>query len=172
MYRAPAKSKSFDPAIPISVFHAQVLYYNYSSNTCEMLCKHYLQIVSANTYKVGCAVIFCRKSQDGRRRSVTFVCNYGPSMKVGVRPYKPGTSCSNCPEGDKCHNRLCRNPKRDEVNNRYSQWNPSNEFEFRCDDFCIAVVLLRLLLMFVAFAAVYVLKLRYPDLVFNTRVGY
>ncbi|XP_033018553.1 glioma pathogenesis-related protein 1-like, partial [Lacerta agilis] len=146
MYRTPAKSNPFDPAIPISKFHDQVIYYNYSSNTCEMLCKDYLQvscifrssdcqpffylqkqkhlkvthfsgtfitpkiteiIVSANTYKVGCAVIFCRQSQDGRRNSATFVCNYGPSMKVGVQPYKPGRPCSNCPEGDKCQNRLC-----------------------------------------------------------------
>ncbi|XP_028601541.2 GLIPR1-like protein 1 isoform X1 [Podarcis muralis] len=171
MYRTPARSKPFDPAIPISVFHDEVIYYNYSSNTCEMICRHYLQVVWANTYKVGCAVIRCRQSQDGRRNSATFVCNYGPSMEVGIQPYKPGRPCSKCP-GDRCQNRLCRNSEREKVNNRYSRWHPTSKFKFICDDFCIAVAVLRPLLMFVAFVAVYILKLHYPGLVFNTRVGY
>ncbi|XP_053262641.1 GLIPR1-like protein 1 [Podarcis raffonei] len=160
----------FDPAGPIEDFYDEVKYYTYNTHKCTRVCGHYTQVVWANTYKIGCAIVHCPASTNSKGAKTKnfsyFVCTYGPPGNyAGVRPYKAGAPCSQCPKGDTCQKKLCRNPEREKENSiRYSRWYPPFESRIICDESCIAVAILRPLLMFLAFAAVYYLKLCYPGL--------
>nr|CAH8864332.1 unnamed protein product [Trichobilharzia regenti] len=61
--------------------------YNYNENKCNGECKHYKQIVSADTEEIGCAVKKCSSKQ-------IFVCNYYPGIQDKKRPYEKGTKDS------------------------------------------------------------------------------
>ncbi|XP_053262644.1 GLIPR1-like protein 1 [Podarcis raffonei] len=166
IWRGSASSQPFNAAAAINAFNSEVQYYTYDAHTCSKVCGHYTQVVWADSYKVGCAIVYCSRATDGEMNVLHFVCNYAPAGNYrGVRPYKKGSPCSECPEGDTCQNQLCRNSERDkERSENYKRWNPPYDFHITCDESCIAVAVLRPLLMFVAFAVVYYLKLRYPGL--------
>ncbi|XP_061495699.1 GLIPR1-like protein 1 [Rhineura floridana] len=166
IWKGSASSQPFNVAGPISAFYNEVKYYTLSTHQCTKVCGHYTQVVWSASYKVGCAVVFCSRMKDGGRNVLLLVCNYAPAGNyVGVRPYKQGESCSECPKGDTCQKQLCRNPEREKENSkRYSRWYPPFEFRIICDGSCIAVAILRPLFMFLAFATVYYLQLRYPGL--------
>ena len=41
------------------------------------------------------------------------ICNYGPAGNyIGQKPYKSGTTCSQCEEGTTCVNKLCQGGSR------------------------------------------------------------
>uniref|UniRef100_A0A6J0UHA9 GLIPR1-like protein 1 isoform X1 n=1 Tax=Pogona vitticeps TaxID=103695 RepID=A0A6J0UHA9_9SAUR len=167
LWMGSAGRRPFNPVGAIGSFHSEVKFYDFSSHKCTDVCGHYTQVVWANSYKVGCAVVYCRLVGKSKNMEL-LVCNYAPAGNyAGVRPYKAGRSCSACPQGDTCQNNLCRNPERDKSNTSYANWYPPYEYEIRCDASCIAVAILRPLLMFITLPVVYYLKLRYPSLSFG-----
>ncbi|KAJ7329838.1 hypothetical protein JRQ81_016012 [Phrynocephalus forsythii] len=167
LWMAHASRTPFNPANPISSFHSEVKFYDFNAHKCTKVCGHYTQVVWANSYKVGCAVVYCREV--GQKKNLALVvCNYAPAGNyAGVRPYKAGSPCSECPQGDTCENNLCRSPKRDKANTSYANWYPPYEFHIRCNASCKTVAILRPLLMFIVLAVVYYLKVRYPGLSFE-----
>uniref|UniRef100_A0A8C6RNX8 SCP domain-containing protein n=1 Tax=Nannospalax galili TaxID=1026970 RepID=A0A8C6RNX8_NANGA len=82
---------------------------DFNTRKCKKVCGHYTQVVWADSYKVGCAVQFCPR--DGAH----FICNYGPAGNYPTWPYERGAVCSDCPKDDMCLNKLCINPRRDQV---------------------------------------------------------
>ncbi|XP_015746646.2 glioma pathogenesis-related protein 1-like [Python bivittatus] len=169
MWLGSASRKPFNPEGPIKSFHNEIKYYTFATHKCTKVCGHYTQVVWAASYKVGCAIVFCPYMDGKKKNNNILVCNYGPAGNyAGVRPYKEGRPCSNCPKGDTCKDNLCRNPERDKENSkRYSRWYPPFESRIICDPSCIAVAVLRPLLMFLAFAVVYYLQIQYPSLSFS-----
>ncbi|XP_015675161.1 glioma pathogenesis-related protein 1 isoform X2 [Protobothrops mucrosquamatus] len=169
MWLGGASRNPFNVFNPITAFHNEVNYYTFSTHQCTKVCGHYTQVVWAASYKVGCAVVYCRYMDGKEKNNNILVCNYAPAGNYrGVRPYKEGKPCSNCPEGDTCKDNLCRNPEREKENSiRYSRWYPPFESRIICDPSCIAVAVLRPLLMFLAFAVVYYLQICYPGLNFS-----
>ncbi|XP_053111750.1 GLIPR1-like protein 1 isoform X1 [Hemicordylus capensis] len=157
--------RPYNSASAIRVFYNEVKYYNYNKHSCTHVCGHYTQVVWSTSYKLGCAIVFCPKF--GHQKNIEyFVCNYAPTGNLPWRPYEAGRPCSKCQKGDTCENNLCRNPERDrEIVKRYSRWYPPFEHRIICDESCIALAVLRPLLMFVAFAAVFYLQKRYPNLI-------
>uniref|UniRef100_A0A096MEY5 GLI pathosis related 1 n=1 Tax=Poecilia formosa TaxID=48698 RepID=A0A096MEY5_POEFO len=86
-------------------------HYTYKGDRCTAVCSHYRQVVWAQSYKVGCAVVYCPhgiKNFDGLQGAI-FVCNYAPGGDIdGIHPYgTTGNPCSGC-KGE-CDNKLCRN---------------------------------------------------------------
>ncbi|XP_036376033.1 glioma pathogenesis-related protein 1b [Megalops cyprinoides] len=147
----------------------EVAEYTYSTKECKSVCGHYKQVVWAKSYKVGCAVQVCPNGIEefsNNPKSAIFVCNYGDAGNIkGHHPYKEGTSCSGCPS-DSCNNKLCRNPKREELKS-YSwspDWDPGAASSASCNSFCLAVVITRPLSLLLIFAGVYGLQLLYPNL--------
>uniref|UniRef100_A0A3P9DNY4 Peptidase inhibitor 16 n=1 Tax=Maylandia zebra TaxID=106582 RepID=A0A3P9DNY4_9CICH len=73
-------------------------------------CACVLQMVWADTHRVGCAFHLCDTMEGLDWDRVSFlVCNYYPAGNYeGVRPYVEGDWCSRCPENlQKCENSLC-----------------------------------------------------------------
>ncbi|XP_070611837.1 glioma pathogenesis-related protein 1 isoform X2 [Erythrolamprus reginae] len=169
MWMGTASKRPVNIEGPIKSFHSEVKYYTFSTHQCTKVCGHYTQVVWATSHKVGCAYVYCPYLDGKEKHSNILVCNYAPAGNYrGVRPYKEGIPCSNCPQGDTCKDNLCRNPNREKENSlRYSRWYPPFERRIICDQSCIAVAVLRPLLMFLAFAAVYCLQIYYPGLSFS-----
>ncbi|NWW97359.1 GRPL2 protein, partial [Caloenas nicobarica] len=154
--------KIFHVANAIKLFYDEVKYYNFSTQKCSKVCGHYFQVVWDISYKVGCAATLCKEVL-GIRDAVIFICNYSPRYDFPRNPYIEGRSCSNCGKGDTCKNNLCRNPERDKII-YYSRWYPPWAFTVVCDEACIAVVVLRISLMFLAFVAVYFIKKHFTNI--------
>ncbi|XP_042325221.1 glioma pathogenesis-related protein 1-like isoform X2 [Sceloporus undulatus] len=158
MWMGSASKKPFNVTAAIGAFNSELRFYDYNTHRCTRVCGHYTQVVWASSYKVGCAIAFCRQVTGAGKNAGILVCDYAPVGNYrGVRPYKAGVPCSECPTGNTCQNNLCS----------YSNWYPPYKLEIRCRSPCIAVAILRPLLMFLAFVAVYLLKLRYPGLNFQ-----
>uniref|UniRef100_A0A4W3GGJ6 SCP domain-containing protein n=1 Tax=Callorhinchus milii TaxID=7868 RepID=A0A4W3GGJ6_CALMI len=87
--------------------------YTFDTNSCVpgKMCGHYTQMVWANTTKVGCGNHFCPQLKNIKMKQANFiVCNYSPVGNLkGSGPYKQGPSCSECPSGYTCENKLCKN---------------------------------------------------------------
>ncbi|XP_054843737.1 glioma pathogenesis-related protein 1-like [Eublepharis macularius] len=162
LWMSSAVRRHFDPTGAIAAWNSEVTNYMYDYHKCTGVCGHYTQVVWDASYKLGCAIVFCRKMHQSNNIEY-FVCNYGPGGNFPRRPYMQGKSCSRCPQGDSCENNLCRNHERDKVK-RYTRWYPPFEHRIVCDESCIALAVLRPLLMFLAFGAVYYLQQRYPNL--------
>ncbi|KFQ76733.1 GLIPR1-like 2, partial [Phoenicopterus ruber ruber] len=156
----------FYVADAIKSWYNEVKFYIFAVHKCTKVCGHYLQVVSAYSYKVGCAVTLC-KEVAGIRNAANFVCNYSPSGNFPRRPYMEGKPCGNCTKEDTCENKLCRNPERDKIIS-YSRWHPPWEYSIVCDEACITVVVLRPSLMFLAFVAVYFIKKHFTNMHMST----
>ncbi|NXI64564.1 GLIP1 protein, partial [Anseranas semipalmata] len=158
--------QAFDVQAAIRGWYGEVRFYNFSVNKCTKICGHYTQVVWDNSYKIGCAVVFC-KEVGGIRNAANFVCNYAPSGNYPRKPYRGGIPCRKCPKGDTCENKLCRNAERDKII-YYSRWNPPWEFRIVCDEACIALVVIRASLMFLVFVAVYFIKKHFTNMHMST----
>nr|XP_026696361.1 uncharacterized protein LOC113475782 [Ciona intestinalis]XP_026696362.1 uncharacterized protein LOC113475782 [Ciona intestinalis] len=96
---------------------SEKLYYDYEERTCSSVCRHYLQVIWAETFKLGCTASCCRKYViNGVTWTDTtlLVCAYAPrgnvvdytsSKATGFsyttppktrHPYKRGKSCYDC----------------------------------------------------------------------------
>ncbi|NXV82624.1 GLIP1 protein, partial [Atlantisia rogersi] len=145
--------QAFSVANAIQSWYDEVRFYIFAEQKCTKVCGHYLQVVWDSSYKIGCAVTLC-KELAGIRNAANFVCNYSPGGTFQRRPYIEGQSCRNCSEGDTCEKNLCN----------YSRWKPPWEFRIVCDEACIALVVLRPSLMFLAFVAVHFIKKHFTNL--------
>ncbi|CAM4499362.1 unnamed protein product [Lepidochelys kempii] len=171
----------------ISTWYNEVTAYTFETRHCTRICGHYTQVVWATSYKVGCAVQFCPSVTGfkGLTNGAHFVCNYGPAGNYPIQPYKTGAACSDC-NGEKCVDKLCENPEREKLKS-YSSWypdwdtpphpnpsgaprpNPSgaprpNPPRSSCDQYCITVLIVRLLFVLLTFGAVLVVQWQYPQI--------
>ncbi|NXI36296.1 GRPL2 protein, partial [Galbula dea] len=146
----------FTVAGAINSWYNEVSFYTFAVPKCSKVCGHYTQVVWDYSYKIGCAVTFCKEAA-GIRNAAKFVCNYSPSGNFPRRPYIEGKPCSNCGKGDTCENKLCRNAERDKII-YYHRWYPPWDDSIVCDEACIIVAVLRPSLTFLAFVAVYFIK--------------
>ncbi|NXG87453.1 GRPL2 protein, partial [Stercorarius parasiticus] len=149
--------QAFYVADAIKAWYDEVRFYTFAVQKCTKTCGHYTQVVWDYSYKIGCAVTLC-KEVAGIQNAANFICNYSPSGNLPRRPYIEGKSCSNCAKRDTCENKLCN----------YSGWHPPWEFRIVCNEACIAVVVLRPLLMFLAFVAVYFIKKCFTNMRMST----
>ncbi|XP_031445555.1 glioma pathogenesis-related protein 1-like [Phasianus colchicus] len=139
----------------ITSWYKEVRDYTFSSNSCSRVCGHYTQVVWAQSYKVGCAVHFCPTVlYFSGTNAAHFVCNYGPAGNYRRHPYETGAACSKC-NGEQCTDNLCRNTERDKVISD-SKWHPAWDRP-ACDEYCISVVVLRLLLLILTIVATWIL---------------
>ncbi|VDM17115.1 unnamed protein product [Hydatigera taeniaeformis] len=85
--------------------------YTYGSNACTVgtVCGHYIQMVWATSEELGCAVKQCDSLMPNWPSPVFLLtCQYKPAGNyIGIRPYTSGISCSQCPVGTTCVNKLC-----------------------------------------------------------------
>uniref|UniRef100_A0A8B9PVJ8 ShKT domain-containing protein n=1 Tax=Apteryx owenii TaxID=8824 RepID=A0A8B9PVJ8_APTOW len=93
----------------IKVWHSQKYNFKYGVGSIKKTDKiqSYTQLISYNSYQVGCATAYCPNSQFPFMR----VCHYCPSgnnpMQI-TKPYKKGPKCGDCP--GHCDHGLCTNP--------------------------------------------------------------
>ncbi|XP_061225419.1 GLIPR1-like protein 1 [Neopsephotus bourkii] len=189
--------QAFNVTGVIKSWYDEVAFYDFNVNACSKFCGHYLQVVWDYSYKIGCAVAPCNKV-GGIRNAANFVCNYAPSGNLSRRPYIEGRACSHCANGDTCENKLCRNTERDKLTCTYysfplllmfpsyfkyilqvnltsiclfidySGWRPAWEFSITCDKDCVSLVVLRIVLLVLAFACVYFMRDYFRDMPINT----
>ncbi|XP_050394607.1 glioma pathogenesis-related protein 1 [Patella vulgata] len=92
-------------------WHREMQYFRYGRD-CGSACS-FVQMILADSYKVGCGLNRCRTMTYGRtqRRHVSlFVCFYAPKGQlIGDYPFKRGPVCSQCPRGTQCRQNLCSN---------------------------------------------------------------
>ena len=81
--------------------------YDYINGQCSGKCTLYTQMAWWESNKLGCGAKRC-----GDR--TILVCNYAPGGNyVGVKPYKTGKPCSECPSGLVCEDNLCAAKKQE-----------------------------------------------------------
>ncbi|NXT47169.1 GRPL2 protein, partial [Pluvianellus socialis] len=149
--------QAFYVADAIKSWYDEVRFYTFAVQKCAKVCGHYTQVVWDSSYKIGCAVALC-KEVAGIRNAANFICNYSPGGNFPRRPYIEGKSCSNCAKGDTCENKLCN----------YPRWHPPWESRTLCDEACIALVVLRALMTFLACVAVYFIKKHFTNMHMST----
>ncbi|KAL8221579.1 UNVERIFIED_CONTAM: hypothetical protein K2H54_070216 [Gekko kuhli] len=72
-----AARRPFRAASAIKAWNDEVRFYDFDTRRCTGVCGHYTQVVWDESYKVGCAIVFCYTF--GKSRNIeNFVCNYGP----------------------------------------------------------------------------------------------
>ncbi|XP_038235975.1 glioma pathogenesis-related protein 1-like [Dermochelys coriacea] len=161
----------FSVSAAISKWYNEVTDYDFETHYCTRMCGHYTQVVWATSYKVGCAVQFCPSVTGfkGLTNGAHFVCNYGPAGNYPTQPYKTGAACSDC-NGEKCVDQLCENPEREKLKS-YSSWYPDwdttpqpNPSRSSCDQYCITVLVVRLLFVLLIFGAVLLVQWQYPQM--------
>ncbi|NWJ01016.1 GLIP1 protein, partial [Crypturellus undulatus] len=151
----------------IATWYNEVRFYTFDTRKCTKVCGHYTQVVWDHSYKVGCAVAFCKKV-GAIKNAALFVCNYSPGGNSPRRPYTKGASCSKCAKEDTCENKLCIRLVFMCLFIGYPRWYPPWEFRIVCDEACIAVAVLRPSVMFLAFIAVYFIKKRFVNMHMST----
>ncbi|XP_060234608.1 GLIPR1-like protein 1 [Meriones unguiculatus] len=98
------------PSQVVSGWYNESAYYDFDLNKCSKTCGHFIQLVWAKTYKVGCAVVNCPHLLG--RSAALYVCNYTPGGNIpGKMPYIKGEPCTQCDFND-CINNLCSKQKR------------------------------------------------------------
>ncbi|XP_029453012.1 glioma pathogenesis-related protein 1-like [Rhinatrema bivittatum] len=158
------KGGGYPGADVVVSWNSEVKNYDFAKHTCSAVCGHYTQVVWATSYKLGCAATRC----DGGH-SVIVTCNYGPSGNFrGVKPYKDGAPCSQCPN-DRCENNLCRDEERDKIvylPHWYPHFDSTSWYaDLTCDLFCISVLSLRLFFVPVIFIVDIYIHRYYPDMI-------
>jgi len=89
----------------------EIKYFTYQNNTCHpgTKCGHYTQMVWATSKEIGCAWKKCDNLFPGHPLpGYILACQYrAPGNVIGRQPYQEGPSCSKCPAGATCENKLC-----------------------------------------------------------------
>ncbi|XP_051885748.1 glioma pathogenesis-related protein 1-like [Pristis pectinata] len=139
----------------IKSWYDEVQHYNYDSRRCTRVCGHYTQLVWASSYKVGCAVHTCPGgiTDFHPQLSTIFVCDYGPPGNYQRHPYLKGKACTQCPDSW-CENKLCRNATREMTSDSNSS----------CDNYCIAVLVIRPLTLIIIVSGVYLVQQKYTNM--------
>ncbi|NWR20420.1 GLIP1 protein, partial [Emberiza fucata] len=149
----------------------EVSSYDFSTNKCTDMCAHFvlpfvLQVVWAESYKVGCAVHFCSTVENlpGLFKAAHFVCDYGPAGNYPRKPYKEGQPCSRC-SNEKCVDRLCGKTKVI-MPPVPSQIPPAEHPRPSCDQYCLSVLILRPLFLVLSAGAVLLVQQQFPHTFF------
>ncbi|XP_021563045.1 GLIPR1-like protein 1 isoform X2 [Carlito syrichta] len=101
--------EALTPELAVASWYNETEFYDFDSLSCSKDCGHYTQVVWATSDKIGCAAAICPNLGD--ISTTIFVCNYGPAGNfANMAPYKKGASCSLCSKGEKCVQKLCKNP--------------------------------------------------------------
>ncbi|XP_076184777.1 glioma pathogenesis-related protein 1-like [Aptenodytes patagonicus] len=174
----------------LSGWFNEVNSYDFNTNRCTDMCGHYTQVVWAETYKVGCAVLFCNTVENfpGLFRAAHFVCNYGPAGNYPRKPYEAGRPCSGC-SSETCVDNLCENTEREKLIN-YAYWYPDWDTQPQpprprpprpptppyippaehphpsCDQYCLSVSILRPLFLVLSAGAVLLVQQQFPHAFF------
>ncbi|NXR91376.1 GLIP1 protein, partial [Hypocryptadius cinnamomeus] len=146
----------------------EVSSYDFSTNTCTDKCGHYTQVVWAESYKVGCAVLFCSTVENfpGLFNAAHFVCNYGPAGNYPRKPYKEVQPCSRY-SNEKCVDKLCENTKREKLISTYQiVLNGFPHPRPSCDQYCLSVLILRPLFLVLSAGAVLLVQQQFPHTFF------
>ncbi|XP_046352728.2 GLIPR1-like protein 1 [Haliotis rufescens] len=104
------RSPSYNEVLSVTSWYNEVSDYTYSSHTCSGTCGHYTQVIWASSHKIGCGIKFCSTIEGSTiTNGYVVICNYLPAGNYrGVKPYKAGASCSQCPaDRQTCENKLC-----------------------------------------------------------------
>ncbi|CAK7296927.1 Glioma pathogenesis-related protein 1 [Vulpes lagopus] len=168
------RSETWDPALAriakdwarksITSWYDEVHDYDFQTQKCNKVCGHYTQVVWADSYKVGCAVQYCSTVAGLQfSNAAHFICNYGPGQSYRT-PYKRGSTCSACPNNDKCLDNLCTNPQRDKVTRYYSTVYPDWPVFSRNRYLSLFLTVSPPILILIAIITIWV-KHRYPHLV-------
>ncbi|CAK7296928.1 Glioma pathogenesis-related protein 1 [Vulpes lagopus] len=148
----------------ITSWYDEVHDYDFQTQKCNKVCGHYTQVVWADSYKVGCAVQYCSTVAGLQfSNAAHFICNYGPGQSYRT-PYKRGSTCSACPNNDKCLDNLCTNPQRDKVTRYYSTVYPDWPVFSRNRYLSLFLTVSPPILILIAIITIWV-KHRYPHLV-------
>ncbi|NWT05101.1 GLIP1 protein, partial [Mionectes macconnelli] len=145
--------------------------YDFSTNSCNGMCGHYTQVVWAESYKVGCAVHFCKTVEHFSQVSEAahFICNYGPAGNYPRKPYKAGQPCSGC-SNEKCVDNLCgktKPPRPRTPSPPVPKYVPPAEHpRSSCDQYCLSVLILRPLFLVLSASAVLLVQQRFPHTFF------
>ncbi|XP_061181922.1 cysteine-rich secretory protein LCCL domain-containing 1-like [Saccostrea echinata] len=104
-------SGDISPGVAVTSWDNEKNDYSFTNNYCDPNskygCGHYTQVVWANSEYLGCAKHYCSYVTNFGPGYLV-VCNYGPGGNVnGARPFTSGQTCSNCPAGYTCVNKLC-----------------------------------------------------------------
>ncbi|CAH8865711.1 unnamed protein product [Trichobilharzia szidati] len=97
-------------------------WYKFKDHYCSQPCSEYLQMVSANTTHIGCAYNECPYGDDGSY-VIVIVCNYGPGVKLNMRPYEAKNIDEVCPVK---RNRVAGQPRRGQRRRTNSTMKNSN----------------------------------------------
>ncbi|XP_060074552.1 uncharacterized protein LOC132554261 [Ylistrum balloti] len=108
-------AKDLNVTKAVNMWYNEKKYYSYKHNSCESgkKCGHYKQVVWSKSYKLGCAAKRCQPLYEGKTvvmnpKAWYIVCQYGPGVLKGVKPYTKGIRCSRCPNDTTCDSRkLC-----------------------------------------------------------------
>ncbi|KAJ7405721.1 hypothetical protein WISP_138215 [Willisornis vidua] len=126
----------------ITSWYNEVKFYTYDTRKCSKVCGHYTQRYT-----------FAFKTGIDEVKLVGCLNNMG-SGNYPWHPYTSGAACSGC-GGEQCTNNLCRNAERDKVIDN-SKWRPDWDRP-ACDEYCISVIVLRLLLLILTILATWLI---------------
>ncbi|NXG46629.1 GRPL2 protein, partial [Psilopogon haemacephalus] len=149
--------RAFTVATAVQAWYNEVKSYNFATQTCTKDCSHYTQVVWDHSYKIGCAVTYC-KEVAGIPNAANFVCNYSPSGNLPRQPYIEGKPCNNCGIGDTCENNLCINVVFLCSLTDYPGWYPPWDVDSGCDVACIILIVVRVLLLILSPLAAHFIK--------------
>ncbi|CAN8200155.1 unnamed protein product [Coccothraustes coccothraustes] len=110
-----ATASTLDVKLAIEDWNGERKFYNLATSECvpEQSCDNYVQVVWAETTRVGCGSNYCEKIDGMETENMhLLVCNYYPPSKMKEKKaYWEGPSCEMCPRGTVCVNNLCAKPE-------------------------------------------------------------
>uniref|UniRef100_A0A5K3FHL1 SCP domain-containing protein n=2 Tax=Mesocestoides corti TaxID=53468 RepID=A0A5K3FHL1_MESCO len=84
--------------------------YSPDMNPCEGNCHNYKQMIWADSTGVGCSIGECKDKSNSSRVASLLLCVHKPSsLELKGNPYHNGSSCSECPDPNKCYRNQCYN---------------------------------------------------------------
>ncbi|XP_041316412.1 peptidase inhibitor 16 isoform X6 [Pyrgilauda ruficollis] len=106
-----ATPSTLDVKLAIEQWNAERKFYDLTTSTCvpTQTCENYVQVVWAETTRIGCGSSYCEIIDGTETENVhLLVCNYyRPSNIKKKKPYWDGPSCVMCPMDTVCVNNLC-----------------------------------------------------------------
>ena len=79
----------------VEYWYSESSEYDIFGNFCFTECAEFLQVVWAETYKIGCGKRYCSVDNVGTH----LLCYYLPGSQPNQRPYILGSNCMRCPLG-------------------------------------------------------------------------
>ncbi|XP_038018256.1 peptidase inhibitor 16-like isoform X2 [Motacilla alba alba] len=106
-----ATASALDVKLAIEEWNGEEKFYNVTASECVpgQSCDNYIQVIWAETTRVGCGSSCCEKIDGIETESMhLLVCNYYPGSNIKEKkPYREGPSCEMCPRSTVCVNNLC-----------------------------------------------------------------